>query len=449
MKMYIIAAIVFLFPTLLFGNGSPINRSEIYGTGNIEMMKKKNISLDEETVSILIDGDYANVNLEYKFGNHGQADTVTYGFPIDLYYESEQLLNLAEKSLTNFKIEDSTGFLKAFKFTPRSKDEVSKLLTGTINGQKRLREWFISEIPFKEKEAKTVKVSYRVKNRLDDWVFTKSFRPEFSDRTFTYLLKPSQNWGDGIVKKCTIRMDLRNLLKSSGIIKEIYPKGYTNEKGVLTWKCSNLDLKRAEDIKLVYDNSAAALTKYISGERIQSKHVVSVKASSVLKTDEVNIYNYEPKNLFDNDLNTAWCEGVKGHGEGQWVEFNFAGNVSVGAIGIINGYTKREALYYANNRIKKIKLDVEYQPGEYDERNPSGESKKDLKKETTAIDLKQLQFNELNKNVQAPFISWLADYDDNYRRVNKIRLTILEVSPGTKYNDTCISEVYFIGYVQK
>lgn len=449
MKKYIIALIVFLLPTSLFANGSPINMSEIYGTGNIEMMRKKNISLDEETISVVLDGDYANVNVEYKFKNHGQVDTVAYGFPIDLYYKSEQVINLPEKSFTNFKLEDSSGFLKTFKYTPRSEGEVAKLLTSDANYEKRLREWFIAEIPFKEHEAKTVKVSYRVKSRLDDIVYTKSFRPTFSDRTFTYLLKPSQNWGDGIVKKCTIKIDLRKLLRSSGIIKEIYPKGYVNKEGVLIWEYSKLDLKRAEEIKLVYDNSAAALTKYISEERIPFKYIVSMKASSVLKTDEINIYNYEPKNLFDVDLNTAWCEGVKGHGEGQWVEFNFAGNVSVGAIGIINGYTKREALYYANNRIKKIELDVEYRPGEYDDEKPSGESKKAIQKETTVIDLKQIQFNELNKNVQAPFISWLADYDDNYRNVKKIRLTILEVFPGTKYDDTCISEVYFIGYVKK
>lgn len=423
--------------------------SEIYGTGNIEMMKKENISLNEETVSVVLDGDYANVNVEYKFKNHGQADTVAYGFPIELYYESEWVLNQAEKSLINFKIEDSRGFLKVFKYAPRSEDEVSKLLAGTTNHQKRLREWFISEIPFKEKEAKTIKVGYRVKSRLDDEVFTKSFRPQFSDRTFTYLLKPSKNWGDGIVNKFTFKIDLRQLLKGNGIIKEIYPAGYVNQEGMLIWEHSNLDLKRAEEIKLVYDNSAFALTKYISEARIPSKYVQSVKASSVLKTDEINIYNYEPKNLFDDDLNIAWCEGVKGHGEGQWVEFNFADNVSVGAIGIINGYTKREALYYANNRIKKIQLDVEYQPEEYDDEKPSAKSKKDIKKETTAIDLKQIQFNELNKNVQAPFISWLADYGDSYLRVNKIRLTILEVFPGTKYDDTCISEVYFIGNVQK
>ena len=220
MRKCVILLYFLISPTLLFANGSPINMSEIYGTGNIEMMKKKDISLDEERVSVLIDGDYANVNVEYEFKNHGQADTVAYGFPIDLYYKSEQVVNLPERSFTNFKLEDGTGFLKTFKYTPRGEDEVSKLLAGTANDQKRLREWFISEIPFKGQEAKTVKVSYRVKSRLDDWVFTKSFCPEFSDRTFTYLLKPSQNWGDGVVKKCTLTVDLRTLSKVAVLSKK-------------------------------------------------------------------------------------------------------------------------------------------------------------------------------------------------------------------------------------
>jgi hypothetical protein len=447
MRKFASGFIIFLFPTLLFANGSPINMSEIYATGNIQMMKKQNISLDEEMVSVVIDGDYANVKVEYQFKNRGNADTVAYGFPIDLYYESEQVLDLVEKSLSNFKMEDSSGFLKTFKYTPRSEDEVAKILTGSTNYQKRIREWFLAEIPFKKHETKTVKVSYRVKSRLDDWVFTKSFRPEFSDRTFIYLLKPSQNWGEGIVGNCTIKVDLRKLLRANGIIKEIHPRGYVNKEGILIWKYSKLDLKGADEIKVVYDNSAAALTKYILEERIPSRYIVSTKASSVLKTDEINIYNYESKNLFDGDLNTAWCEGIKGHGEREWVEFNF-GNAFIGAIGIINGYTKREAIYYANDRIKKIKLDVEYVPREYDDVEQSGGSEETLEKETTVIELKQKQFNELNKNVQAPFMSWLADYGDSYRHVRKIRLSVLEVFPGTKYDDTCISEVYFLGSVK-
>jgi hypothetical protein len=439
MKKFMIIFSLIIFPSLLFANGSPINMSEIYATGNIEMVKKENISLEEETLSVVIDGDYADVNVEYKFKNRGNADTVTYGFPIELYYEGEQIVSLSEKSLTNFKIEDSSGFLKTFKYTPRSESEVEKLLAGTKNYQKRLREWFVAEIPFKKHEAKTIKVSYRVKSRLDDWVYTKSFRPEFSSRTFTYQLIPSKNWGVGIIKKGTFKIDLRKLLKGNGIIKGIYPTGYINREGILVWEYSQLDLKDAEDIRLVYDNSAKALSKYVSEERIPIRYISSTKASSVLKTDQINKYNYEPKNLFDDDLSTAWVEGVKGHGEGEWVEINLQDNVIVAAIGIVNGYTKREALYYANNRIKKIKLDVEFVATKHSPKST----------ETTTIELEQKQFNELNKTVQAPFISWLADYGDAFRPVKKIHLTILEVFPGKKYDDTCISELYILGYMPK
>jgi hypothetical protein len=426
-KIMIILSFLF-FPSLLLANGSPINLSEVYGTGNIEMMKKKNITLEEETLSVVIDGDFADVKVEYKFKNNGKADTVAYGFPIDRYYEGEAVPNLSEKSLINFKIEDSSGFLKFFEFISKTEEEVVDL--GFDNYGKRLREWFISEIPFKENETKIVKISYRVKSYLDDMVYSKSFRPEFSNRTFIYLLKPSQNWGDGIVKHCTIQIDFQKILQHDGVIKEIYPTGYVKKEDKLVWEYSNLDLKTAADIQVVYDNSASAMTKYVSEERISIKYISSMKASSILKANVINKNEYKLKNLFDDNLSTAWCEGAKGHGEGEWIEINFKNNVVISAIGIINGYTKSDDLYKTNNRIKKIKLDIESVEAE-----PKSET----------IELKQKQFNDLNKNSRAPFINWLADYGDGFGSVKKVRLTILEVFPGTKYDDSCISELYLLG----
>jgi hypothetical protein len=129
-------------------------------------------------------------------------------------------------------------------------------------------------------------------------------------------------------------------------------------------------------------------------------------------------------------------EGTAGGGVGEWVEVQFGQGVNIEAVGIINGYTKNEAIYKANNRIRKIKLDVEFSdpwPG-----TPE-------KQKSIVLDLAEKQFNELNRNVKAPFISWLEDFGMG-ERVTKMRVTILEVSKGTKYDDTCISELYLLGY---
>ena len=429
MKNFIMICLLLIFPAILFANGSPINSSEIYSTGNIEMVVKKNISLEEEFIFVEFEGDYAIVHIKYKFWNHGQKETVTYGFPIDVFAGFFAMHGKPKDNfIVYFEIKDENGQL------PVIQPHLSNAFDG-IKYNESIRAWYVTDILFEAQKSKTVEVNYKIKCHLDDWVYTKSFRPLFSNRTFTYTLKPSKNWGNGIVKNFVVKLDLRKLLGEDGIIKEIHPHGFKNQDGILAWEATNFNLKEAADIKLIYDNSAAALSRYIAEKRIPVQYL-KYSASSVLKTDAINKYNYNPETLFDNDLSTAWVEGVFGNGEGEWVEIEFMENVrNVVGIGIINGYTKREAIYNANSRIKKIQLEV------------YGGERSMQPYKRTIIELKQKQFNELNKNVGAPFIDWLADIGNlPYGRTNKIKLTILEVYPGTKYEDTCISELYLLGW---
>jgi hypothetical protein len=319
-------------------------------------------------------------------------------------------------------------------------EKVVRERTGDPRYLQPYKDWHVVEIPFKDYEEKVITVSYRQKSRLEDIVFTKSFRPVFSKRTFAYSFKPAQNWGKGTVANCSVLIDARELLSQGGIVEAIHPGGYTANGGIISWNYKNFDIHNAEDIEFVYDNSSKAFTTYVQEGRLPLSSITKIQASSVLKTDAINRFNYEPKNLFDNDLNTAWVEGVTGSGVGEWVEIQCANSVYVEAIGIINGYTKNEAIYNANNRIRKIRLDVEFRDTWQGDTDQNG-------RKTVDIDLAEKQFNELNRNVQAPFISWLADYAMG-RAVSKIRLTVLEVTGGTKYDDTCISELYLLGYVR-
>ena len=420
---------------MALANGGPLDVSEIYGSGNIVMMQQQDITLEEEQLRVEMDGDYADVAVEYKLKNQGPEVKVTYGFPLDLmvsgYDETEET---PQARNTNFKIQDDSGDLEAIPHLEASSDDSNQNDPEEEQEFKIIRQWYVTEIAFKAQELKTLKVHYRLKNRFDDWIFSKSFEPVFSDRIFQYVLQPSKNWGNGIVKKFAATIDLNKLLKISGTVKEIKPQGYQYSNGILTWKFDNFDLGKALDIQVAYDNSASKLSKYISEYRLPTNLITKVSASSVLPTDGLNKYNYGPENLFDNDYGTAWVEGVKGPGIGEWVEVDLD-KVSISGLGIINGYTKRKSLYYANNRIKKLRLDVEWDNWG----NRSGG------KDSTEITLKEKQFNELNQNAEAPFISWLADYGDGYNRAKKVRLTILEVYPGTKYNDTPITELFILG----
>jgi len=86
-----------------------------------------------------------------------------------------------------------------------------------------------------------------------------------------------------------------------------------------------------------------------------------LSVSSSLPPDEEKGWTYDAENLRDKDRNTAWMEGAKGPGIGQWVSFVFPDMVTVTKIGIIPGYDRVEAdaigdRFYKNCRVKEIEV---------------------------------------------------------------------------------------------
>lgn len=138
----------------------------------------------------------------------------------------------------------------------------------------------------------------------------------------------------------------------------------------------------------------------------------SVQASSTLFDEKINYKTYWPGNVIDNNPATAWVEGEKGNGIGEWIDFAFFNPINLNMIRIINGYAKSDALYAANNRVKKLKIDFD---------------------DGTSL------VAELKDSTMEPQLIQIS----NQKVVERVRLTILEVFPGSKYHDTCISEIGF------
>ncbi len=142
--------------------------------------------------------------------------------------------------------------------------------------------------------------------------------------------------------------------------------------------------------------------------------IQDISASSNLCGDGKN--EYIPKKARDLKYDTAWCEGVKGSGLGEWIKFDFAesdlfgSTINIYRILIINGLAASKELYFANNRVKK--LEVEFSEGE----------KRIIELKDGILDYQSFVFHIKAK--------W-------------VKLTILEVYKGKKYDDTCISEIDF------
>ncbi len=107
----------------------------------------------------------------------------------------------------------------------------------------------------------------------------------------------------------------------------------------------------------------------------------------------------------------TWAEGVEGDGLNEWLKFDFVFPINITSIRIWNGLKISQALYKANGRVKKLLITTS-----------TGEEK--------MVNLRD-KFEE--QSIPVSFSN----------AVNWVKITILEVYPGLKYKDTCISGVTF------
>jgi VWFA-related protein len=169
------------------------------------------------------------------------------------------------------------------------------------------------------------------------------------------------------------------------------------------------------------------LTKNPSFDNTQRNVEVQVKPYGAAKTSYRSAANitvssqliennrpsdaYQPRYLVDGKDSTCWAEGVDGPGIGEWVQFGFDAPKTLKAMKIIAGYTKTPAVYQANNRVKKLMLVFS-----------------DGQSQTVSL-ADQYGFQRV-----------LIDRDKPTRF---IKLVIMEVYKGSRYDDTCISEIEF------
>ena len=173
----------------------------------------------------------------------------------------------------------------------------------------------------------------------------------------------------------------------------------TKEKIVMRCFCFEDYLLLYKDDEIPYfignSNSARKLEALISTE---------VKASSSLK--EKN-HNFSPERItFWGNLNYVWAEGASGQGIGEKL---FLKKNLIKKLYILPGYVsiKRPDLFNKNSRPKKIKISIKGNIYYF-----------------SFIDKPIFQVLNVNSAI-----------DD------EIIIEILEVYPGTKYEDTCISSI--------
>lgn len=144
------------------------------------------------------------------------------------------------------------------------------------------------------------------------------------------------------------------------------------------------------------------------------------KASSSLK--ENGAISCAPKNVNDFNLHTAWVEGAEGQGIGEYLEIVFdKGSAPFDEIHIINGYAKKQRIWEENSRVKELKIYYNETP-------------------LCILKLKDTRDEQLFKvDMIGP------KYGEESPKDWVVKFEILDVYPGTKYEDTAITEILFDG----
>lgn len=118
---------------------------------------------------------------------------------------------------------------------------------------------------------------------------------------------------------------------------------------------------------------------------------------------------YAAANVLDGSHDTAWVEGKKGSSAGEWIRLDFAKALTLAFVDVTGGYAKNDDTLKQNNRLKRARL--------------------------TLSD---------GSVIERSFVPQLTDQTfriEPPRPLTWVMLEVLEVYPGTKFDDTAISEI--------
>lgn len=429
MKKLTLFCLFVVLSSKIFGNGGPIDGCAVFKAGDIVLINMPNIELIKEDLKIKIEGDYSFVVVTYQLQNSSNSDSkITYGFPVD-YFRNE----------LQYDFEWQNDYLPEIEFILNSKQleikhqvdySVFEEKSETTNGNTMevRRSWYIVDFNLEKDKTVMLIVKYKIKNGFEDWATSKSFFPTYDERRFIYDFKPAKNWGDGSISELNIEINAKDIELNGGKLN-ISGLSLSGGSGIYSASFKKYDLKKTPNLSISYNNNQK-LSDYIIKYLLSADKIKKIKVSSELSS------TYSAKNMFDLDFNTAWADGAEGNGIGEKIEIDLD-KYSLVAICLINGYTKNSDLYKYNNRIKKLRIDIEYV-------DYKDSTKIDV--ESNEISINDLEYNKISKNNFEGMVSIIRDYGEGYRKITKITLTILDVYKGTKYSDTCISEILLLGY---
>ena len=159
---------------------------------------------------------------------------------------------------------------------------------------------------------------------------------------------------------------------------------------------------------------------------------IKIDASSYLDAEK-----YKPSNVSDNKVETVWAENAKGYGYKEWIKFKVkpSRNYEIQYIAFYPGHGGSIDLFKKNNRLKSVVVKIY---------NSSGKGVNDVVGNHVYL-FKNFSFSDEAKYHVFSIGDVYTVGEKN--KEQEITVYIENVYRGSKYDDTCISEISLMGMI--
>jgi serine/threonine protein kinase len=114
------------------------------------------------------------------------------------------------------------------------------------------------------------------------------------------------------------------------------------------YRDADLTLNDRENVRMT-QAAENRFTSPDSSKQVESSVTITATASSARKP--FRSIDYGPDKAVDDSMMTAWVEGTRGPGIGEWIRFDFSRDVKLRRIIIAPGYFKSQQIWLKNNRL--------------------------------------------------------------------------------------------------
>ena len=495
MKKIILTCVVSFLTSLTFANGDPTDRiSALIGSGNPTPRKITDIQVVSEKLYIRL-GYYSDYTVRYVLWNNSNIDytDIDYAFPVDYRGGGEEYVNSGliedDNSESSYTLGWHDDYVKSISFRingdelpyKRSEEVILKMpekikksdyfpdkasLQG-LNEKERKerlegaqaeyeidlkwskipessRRWFYTQFSIKAHQAITLEVHYALRNSQTRDTYSPLFEKDRGSRCeLSYDFSPAQYWGDGKTWDFLVEIDASELavvpdfFENEYLIPVIEGLPFKRKENLYVYNTQNFSFKDAVPLTVDY-----SLINNISLPDLLNLRIPNNQYSISVSNEQKN---YPASNLNDMNPATAWVTSRQ-NGLGEKIIIQFKEPTEVSDLVLINGYHKNANTYLENNRILTMTVNVQGKIYMTDEKGnefiEDGERTLDLSFQRNNS-YQPISFERLKQHADVSSISIANTFET--LKVTQLELTINEIQQGTKYNDTCISEIILFG----